>query len=121
MSSNEKDINQLLKESVQFEIDNPIDFNYVYLIQIGNSKKLLISEQKENKKIISLTLQDPVQKVSYTEDFEVFEFENSYLIEDKNSYIKKLIANYLILEDIEFSYKKFTIEQYRSIMYNKED
>ena len=33
MSSNEKDINQLLKESVQFEIENPIDFSHVYLIQ----------------------------------------------------------------------------------------
>ena len=121
MSSNEKNIDQLLKESVQFEIENPIDFSHVYLIQITNSKKLVITEQKEDKKVISLTLQDPVQKVSYTEDFEVFEVENSYVIEDKNSYIKKLIANYLILEDIEFSYKKFTIEQYRSIMYNKED
>ena len=50
MSSNEKNIDQLLKESVQFEIENPIDFSHVYLIQITNSKKLVITEQKEDKK-----------------------------------------------------------------------
>lgn len=104
-----------IEKAIEQQSEFVLDFNHIYLIELPNLKGLNIGE-KDSQLYVHFKLKDNIQKVTYKEEFKIYCHDITF-IEDKNSYTKKLITDYLITEDIEFKYTRYDITEYNKIIY----
>lgn len=110
MSKKEIQIN----ENLSFTSEEGMDFNSYYLIFISNISSLLVEDNK-----VVLTLIDKVEKQKINSSFNLYPYQDGYVIEDVNLYYKKLIVESLMDEQISFSLKSIPVIEYRELIYKK--
>lgn len=102
-------------DEITLEVSRVGNPKYLYTYYLSSLDHLDIVDGKLNMVLIDsrLEVQVPVSLVLYR-------FRDGFLVENQGLYERKLIASYFIHEDIPFEFIRIHVDQYNSVIYNKE-